>query len=221
MTPVNVVTRKVKPRTRGSMPIFGARATFALMDVIQSTLHDASKTPNAPPKPASSMLSVNNCLTRQNRPAPIALRTAISLCLAPARASVRLATFAHAINNTKPLQKAVSTPARSVLIRSHSTLPKRVADHRHRIRAWRQIVFGQERAPQRRVDSEEVEVVPRHHLTRSVLRSGAKSHARISVTVRRQRLQSLAAVAQVGVVRIRKGIELAPLRVLGVQAHYS
>ena len=48
----------------------------------------------------SSTHSVSNCFTRRARPAPSAARTQNSRCRPDARASIRFATFAHAISNT-------------------------------------------------------------------------------------------------------------------------
>ena len=45
---------------------------------------------------------VKNCRAKRQRPAPNAIRTAISRCRAAPRASSRFATFAHAINSTRP-----------------------------------------------------------------------------------------------------------------------
>ena len=50
---------------------------------------------------ASSTLSTSSCRTRRQRVAPIEMRTAISRERPDARASSRLATFAHAISSTK------------------------------------------------------------------------------------------------------------------------
>ena len=63
---------------------------------------NASTDPNAPPINESRRLSVNNWRTRRHRLAPMDSRNAISLCLTEARASRRLATFAHATNSTSP-----------------------------------------------------------------------------------------------------------------------
>ena len=59
---------------------------------------------NPAPAPASdsSRLSASNWRTSRPRPAPIETRTAISCDRLDARASRRLATFAHAISSTNP-----------------------------------------------------------------------------------------------------------------------
>ena len=58
--------------------------------------------PSAPPISASNTLSVIICRTMRNRPAPKAVRSAISFCRPAARTNSRLATFAQAISNTNP-----------------------------------------------------------------------------------------------------------------------
>ena len=65
-------------------------------------IHIANGAPAAAPMKASIRLSVRSCRTRRTRPAPSARRTPNSLCLAVARASSRLATFAQTINSTTP-----------------------------------------------------------------------------------------------------------------------
>ena len=69
--------------------------------------HQARNNPSAPPRLASSALSVRNCLINRPRPAPIASRIATSRWRAVARASSRHETFAHAMSRTTP-----TTPAR-------------------------------------------------------------------------------------------------------------
>ena len=59
-----------------------------------------TRTPLTPPRTAINMLSVSNCEITRQRLAPTASRTAISRCLAAPRASIRFATFAHAMNST-------------------------------------------------------------------------------------------------------------------------
>src|SRR5205085_2667059 len=62
----------------------------------------ARSRPSPPPASASSRLSVNSCRMMRTRPAPSAVRIAISFERDAARASRRFATFAHAIKSTKP-----------------------------------------------------------------------------------------------------------------------
>ena len=62
----------------------------------------ASSRPHTPPSTASSVLSTSNCRMTPARPAPSASRIAISGRRAAARASNRLAVFAHAISSTTP-----------------------------------------------------------------------------------------------------------------------
>jgi len=72
----------------------GASASRAL------TPHRAMITPPVPASSASTMLSVSIWRINRRRPAPTAARTTSSRPRADARASSRLATFAHAINST-------------------------------------------------------------------------------------------------------------------------
>ena len=60
----------------------------------------AMQTPRAPPMPANTRLSVIKWRTRRSRPAPIAVRTAISRRRSIARASRRFARLAQAISST-------------------------------------------------------------------------------------------------------------------------
>jgi hypothetical protein len=53
------------------------------------------------PENEMSRLSVSNCRSSRNRPAPTAARIAISLCLATERASSRFPTLAYAMSRTK------------------------------------------------------------------------------------------------------------------------
>jgi hypothetical protein len=72
----------------------GASASNAL------TPHRAMITPPVPANSASTTLSVSICLISRTRPAPTAARTTSSRPRDAARASSRLATFAHAISST-------------------------------------------------------------------------------------------------------------------------
>ena len=60
----------------------------------------ATAIPAIPPRRLSTRLSVSNCPTRRQRPAPRAARTASSLRRVAPLASSRLATFAQAISRT-------------------------------------------------------------------------------------------------------------------------
>ena len=61
----------------------------------------ASAMPSAPPPSASTALSVRHWRTSRQRPAPSATRMASSRSRETARASIRLATLAHAISSTR------------------------------------------------------------------------------------------------------------------------
>ena len=65
-------------------------------------------TPSTPPAIASTTLSVSSCWMMRPRPAPIAVRTAISRSRKVARARCMFARFAHATSNTSPTAPAAS-----------------------------------------------------------------------------------------------------------------
>ena len=75
----------------------------------------ASNRPSAPPAIDSSTPSVMNCRSSRPRLAPSAVRTANSRCRASARASSRLARFAHAISSTRPTAACSTQIARLAL----------------------------------------------------------------------------------------------------------
>ena len=76
--------------------IFGIGTAFA-SDMMPSA---AKATPSRPPRSEIINASVRSCRMRRVRPAPMALRTAISLSRPAARVSNKFATLAHAISNT-------------------------------------------------------------------------------------------------------------------------
>src|SRR5262245_32135350 len=99
-TPVNNETANVNPSARRSSAILDRRGRSSGTKRSSVTIpHHASNDPNKPPPKLSSKLSVNNCRMMRARPAPKAVRTAISLYRVVARASVRLATLAQAISS--------------------------------------------------------------------------------------------------------------------------
>ena len=103
VTPVKIETTRVNVRTRQSSPTCSARGMFCFPSATnRSDHHTARNNPSNPPVNESTTLSVNNCRTTRMRLAPSAARMAISLCRDIARASSRLATFAHAIKSTQP-----------------------------------------------------------------------------------------------------------------------
>ena len=57
--------------------------------------------PSRQPAAESSSDSVSTCRTRRSRPAPSAMRTAISRCRAAPRASNKVATLVHASNKSR------------------------------------------------------------------------------------------------------------------------
>ena len=74
----------------------GLAATTPVMN------HCASTRPAAAAVSASTVLSVSSWRTMRPRPAPSAVRTAISRPRAAPRASSRFATLPHAIRSTSP-----------------------------------------------------------------------------------------------------------------------
>ena len=77
-----------------SSTLWGARDRSSLMPTF------AIARPTAAPQSESRTLSVMSCRTRRPRPAPSAVRTAISLSRAVARTSRRFATLAQAMSST-------------------------------------------------------------------------------------------------------------------------
>ena len=69
--------------------------------MMRSLLQKASKQPNAPPKNASTTLSLRNWRISLPLLAPNAARIAISFSLAAPRTSSRLAMFAQVIKSTR------------------------------------------------------------------------------------------------------------------------
>ncbi len=70
--------------------------------------------PHTAPMSAMIALSVSNCWIRRQRVAPTDKRMAISLVLAVARASSRLATLAAAISSTRPnAARTMAAPVRT------------------------------------------------------------------------------------------------------------
>ena len=70
--------------------------------------------PAPPPISDRTMPSVSTCRTTRRRAAPIASRTAISRFRDAARASIRFATFAHAMSSTQATAPNNTKSARRV-----------------------------------------------------------------------------------------------------------
>ena len=82
-----------------SLPATAAAARSlaqSLARAIAMVLDAASARPSRPPVAVTTKLSVSSCRSTRSRPAPSAMRTAISRRLTIARASRRLVRFAHA-----------------------------------------------------------------------------------------------------------------------------
>ena len=122
-TPVRSDAPSVNSRTGTLMPtllILGMPPGFRLTS--SSRPHNASRDPSAPPTTASKTLSVRSWRATRHLPAPSAARIAISRSRAVVRASIRLATFAHAISKTNPTVPSSTSSAGRVLptMRSYS-----------------------------------------------------------------------------------------------------
>ena len=100
-TPVTIVRAIANPTTRTSMDGVSAigNAVGTRRERI-GRVAAASARPSTPPVPVTTRLSVSSCRSTRSRPAPSAMRTAISRRRTIARASRRLVRFAHAINST-------------------------------------------------------------------------------------------------------------------------
>ena len=106
-TPVTIVRAIANPTTRTSMDGVSAigNAVGTRRERI-GRVAAASARPSTPPVPVTTRLSVSSCRSTRSRPAPSAMRTAISRRRTIARASRRLVRFAHAINSTLPRRTA-------------------------------------------------------------------------------------------------------------------
>ena len=99
--PVSSDRPSVKASTQPSIPTSVVRVVkSAAKATSRSRLSQATSSPKAPAARASRLASVTNCRSRRARPAPRADRRASSRSRRLIRASVRFATFAHAINST-------------------------------------------------------------------------------------------------------------------------
>ena len=109
-------TIKVKVRTLPSMLLSVPRTTADGLNATSARApQKASRVPPAPATSASSRLSVINCLTIRPRPAPSAVRTAISRVRVVALPRSSVAVLAHAISSTTP-----TTPHRRYSVRRTS-----------------------------------------------------------------------------------------------------
>ena len=88
---IAAVNRTTRQLAGAAVPTGGGRSACP---------HRAMSIPAMPPMAASNRLSVNNCLMRRARVAPIDSRTEISFWRAVARESSRLATLAHTSSRT-------------------------------------------------------------------------------------------------------------------------
>ena len=102
-TDVITVSAAANRRTRASIPISSRRGTAGGASATSIRDSDtASSRPSTLPARASSPDSASSWHMMRARPAPSALRTAISRWRVCERASIRLAILAHAISRTNP-----------------------------------------------------------------------------------------------------------------------
>ena len=103
-TPVRRVLPSVKRKTLRSKRTSSRRGRFSRPSAIRKSMpKPARNRPTTAPVPASTRLSVSICRLRRTRPAPIAVRTAISRPRSDIRAKRRLVTFAQAISSRSPV----------------------------------------------------------------------------------------------------------------------
>ena len=103
-SPVATAIATAKSQTSGPKLTFISKGN-GLVGLIVSVTRSSQwekKNPAAPPPKASSTLSVSNCRTSRQRPAPNARRTDISRRRSPARANSSPARFAQASVSTSP-----------------------------------------------------------------------------------------------------------------------
>ncbi len=114
-TPAASATASVKASTRQSSDTPADRGRLSGNAVSRARRPPTAKTrPSAAPSSESRHPSAMNCRSSRPRLAPSADRTASSLCRDSARASSRLARFAHAIsstNSTAPWSTQTAVPA--------------------------------------------------------------------------------------------------------------
>lgn len=114
-SPVATATSTVYRSTSGWIPMrIQYVGSSGIVAMFTRSIQAASTTPTTAPARASSTLSVSSWRTMRPRPAPIAVRTAISRLRSAARASIRFATFAHAMSSTKATAPSRRTISRRV-----------------------------------------------------------------------------------------------------------
>ena len=112
-SPAMSVATAATPNTRRSSPTscWRGRLPGGSSDSSQLIPQIASSRPTTAPTTARRTLSVSSCRMTCARPAPSAVRTAISRCRPDARASSAFATLAQAMSSTKV---TIARSARSV-----------------------------------------------------------------------------------------------------------
>ena len=111
-SPVTIVSPSANHRTVPSIRTAGIGSVpGGNMWLIVRTAQAAIKNPPRPPVIETTKLSTNNWRSSRLRRAPMAVRTASSVCLAAARASSRFAMLAQAISSTKTTaHRSTSSP---------------------------------------------------------------------------------------------------------------
>ena len=122
--PVATAIAAAKSQTSGPKLTFISRGNglIGLIDSVTRSSQWEKKSPAAPPPKASSTLSVSNCRTSRQRPAPSAKRTAISRRRSPARANSSPARFAQASDSTSPTGPDAPARPSASAVRSHGRL---------------------------------------------------------------------------------------------------
>ena len=118
--PVTTETTSVNARTPGSTAIWPVRVVKRATNRVSIESVEAAK--NKPKTPAASesrTLSTRSCRASCQRPAPSALRIAISRSRRSSRASIRFATFAQAISSTSAVVPSrISSSGRALRVSS-------------------------------------------------------------------------------------------------------
>ena len=119
---------KASTRTSGLVSIDSDRGPDAIA-ARAALAHRASSSPAMPPAEARSSDSASACRTTRMRPAPMARHTAVSRRRASARASIRFATFAHAMIEHEPDQPHQDHERRRKLAAQPRRPGRGVGDH--------------------------------------------------------------------------------------------
>ena len=111
---------KWTPDGKNRLPTCAPRA--GIDDCVRLRFHAARTRPSAPPTKAMATFSTTSWRMMRRRPAPSAVRTAISFCRLMIRASCRLATLAAASSSTKAAVAIRMITKRSVTLLVNSRM---------------------------------------------------------------------------------------------------